>query len=303
MTGGGSSTDGWVLAVNAAAGSSERDLIGRAVLLLARHGQVRVRPTESAEDVVAAATEHPEARLVVVGGDGTISQAADRLIAAGLSERPVGLLPAGTGNDFVRTLGIPLDIEKAADALLDASPRKLSALRIGDRHGVNVAHAGIGATAARRASGWKDRFGPLAYPAGAAVSGVSAGPWRVEVRADDSDPVTADVLMVVMALGETIGGGHEVASGSSVRSATAQVSVARGRGPRGKVRLGVALLRGELGGAGGVTELEAVRLELTCTDGVPLNLDGEDLGDRSQVAIEVVPEAWTVLVPAASARN
>ena len=44
--------------------------------------------------------------MVAVGGDGTWSQVADRLVSSGESEVALGVLPAGTGNDFARSLGI-----------------------------------------------------------------------------------------------------------------------------------------------------------------------------------------------------
>lgn len=69
--------------------------------------------------------------LVAVGGDGTWSHVADRLLASGRSNVRLGLLPAGTGNDFGRSLGLRFsDPEAAVKALAAGETRRLDAGRI-----------------------------------------------------------------------------------------------------------------------------------------------------------------------------
>ena len=59
--------------------------------------------------------------IVAVGGDGTLSAVADRLLTFGRPEVVFGVLPGGTGNDFGRNLGIPgNDLEGAVRILAAA---------------------------------------------------------------------------------------------------------------------------------------------------------------------------------------
>ncbi len=291
------SSPGWMVAANSAAGSVDDTELGRAVLRLAGDAPVHVRRTESPDDVVGLAREHPDLRLVVVGGDGTISSAVDRLIDAGLGDRPIGLLPGGTGNDFVRAMGLPTEAAAAADGLVRGQPMRLSALRVTGRYGVNACHVGLGAAAARTAAGWKERLGPVAYPLGAAVSGARQPAWRATITAD-GDPISSgELLMAAVVLGRTIGGGTELAPESSVTDGAADLLVSEGTSAGARARLGVALLRQDPGRGAGTTRIGAARVRIESEEAIPVNLDGEDLGDHDDLSIEVVERAWTVLAP------
>src|SRR5262245_36417229 len=106
-------------------------------------------------------------------GDGSLHLVVNRLRRMGRLDRvTLGLLPFGTGNDFARAAGVPLDPLAAAVALTTAQPCRFDLLE--DDTGrvvVNAAHAGLGAEAAAAAADHKARLGPLAYPLGALRAG------------------------------------------------------------------------------------------------------------------------------------
>lgn len=52
--------------------------------------------------------------IIVIGGDGTISETFSGMAGANLFDIPVGIVPMGTGNDFARTINIPLNFPKFA---------------------------------------------------------------------------------------------------------------------------------------------------------------------------------------------
>ena len=82
--------------------------------------------------------------IVIAGGDGTISRILDCVID---SECSLGLLPCGYGNDFARSLGIPLDIEKAAHTILLGTIKTVDVGMIGDAtFFMNVCGIGLDAT-------------------------------------------------------------------------------------------------------------------------------------------------------------
>ena len=82
-------------------------------------------------------------------------------------DRVLGLIPLGTGNDFARALGIPLDPIEAAESLVEGAVRPMDLLI--DEVGqivVNQVHLGAGAEAGRRGAPWKERLGTIGVGTG-----------------------------------------------------------------------------------------------------------------------------------------
>src|SRR6476646_7907182 len=107
--------------------------------------------------------------ILALGGDGTISEVADGVLAAGKgATAEIGLIPRGTGGDFRRTLELPEEIAAAARHIRQATARAVDAGRVryrvadggeGVRHFVNVASFGFSSAVARRANASSKRFG------------------------------------------------------------------------------------------------------------------------------------------------
>ena len=126
--------------------------------------------TGSPGDARKAAKGWRDGLLVVVGGDGTISEVVNGLGRAGFPEGvTLAILPAGTGNDLAETLAIPDDPEEAEVVLRQNRVRTLDVVRvlsegIGEQFFINVATGGMGAEISGLADGeMKKRWGKLAY--------------------------------------------------------------------------------------------------------------------------------------------
>ena len=69
--------------------------------------------------------------IVAVGGDGTWSNVADRLVASGREDVALGILPSGTGNDFGRNFGYdPRNPAEAVRVLAEGHPRSIDVGRV-----------------------------------------------------------------------------------------------------------------------------------------------------------------------------
>ena len=74
--------------------------------------------------LAAAAVEAGYRRVLVMGGDGTVREAAEALMR---TEAALAIIPCGSGNDLVRALHIPSDVEAALEIALRGEPRAMDA--------------------------------------------------------------------------------------------------------------------------------------------------------------------------------
>lgn len=161
----GSTTDrATVLIVNPNSGSGDHleTVRGRAATL---GYTVRTSEREGhAIDLTEEAIDEGFENIVAVGGDGTVNEVLQGILAADAGDEvSLGVVPAGTGNDFADHLGIP-DIDEAFSVLQHGDRRRID---IGLANGapfLNSCIAGITAEAsARTSSELKSRLGVLAY--------------------------------------------------------------------------------------------------------------------------------------------
>lgn len=262
---------------NSEAGSNDDTALGQALRILKRHFDVEVAATAGADELKAVLSRRGGRDVVVAGGDGSLHAVVNVLQSTGeLDELAIGLIPLGTGNDFARGMGIPLDPADAADVLITGRRRRID-LMVDDEQTavVNAVHAGIGAEAGRAATPWK-KLGKLGYVVGALLAGLTTPGSRLRVVADNK--VLADgsrrVLQVGVGNGSCIGGGVALTPDADPTDGLADVLVSFSVGPLTRLLYGVHLRRG--------TQEERHDVEVTRASSVTLtgeefwcNADGE----------------------------
>ena len=292
-----------LVVTNEAAGGTADAQVDAALTVLRSATDVRREVCREPDDLGRVLDGLGERALVVVGGDGSVHTAVATLLSRGelSADRPIGLIPLGTGNDLARTLGIPLDPAAAARALLAGRSRPLD-LVVDDAGGVvvNAVHLGVGAEAAEKASALKDRLGRAAYAVGSVAAGAGATGWHLQVVVDGV-PVDVDreVLMVAVANGRTIGGGAPLAPDASPDDGLVDVVVATSTGPLARLGFAVALRDGEHVERDDVLVVRGRSVTVT-GDPFPLNADGELDGPVTARTWTVRPAAWSLLAPATS---
>lgn len=159
----------WVVVANPAAGKRPIQMSRvRAALIEAGIEADFSMPSDVTEMKQALAEAVTAERLALVGGDGTVNLAVNVLLERERERLPIlGVLPAGTGCDLLRTFGIPQDVEGAAhhlrgDAVYVIDVGELSGTW-GTRRFANVAQAGVGAAAVATAGRLSRRLGSQRY--------------------------------------------------------------------------------------------------------------------------------------------
>lgn len=218
----------WLAISNAAAGSSDDEVIAKALTVLREVADVTHLATHDPADLAQALSRHPDADLVVaMGGDGSLHAVVQALHEAErLPATVVGLVPLGTGNDFARSLDLPDDPVDAARVLVGGRVRSLDL--VVDDEGqvvVNAAHVGLGARAGERAEPLKRFLGPLAYVVGTVSTLFSRTP-RLRVQIDQRD-LTGRIAQVAVGNGRFVGGGGELLPHAVLDDGVMDVAVVR----------------------------------------------------------------------------
>jgi len=131
-----------------------------------------------------AALATDAAAVVVGGGDGTITAAAQRLAGTGV---PLGILPLGTMNVLARDLGLPLELEAAAAALVHGHARAIDVAEVNGHVFLNASIIGLPSHLGRHRERERGRFdlrARLRFATAALRSALRHPPMRLQVLAN-----------------------------------------------------------------------------------------------------------------------
>ena len=268
---------------------------------LSRDGQAEVVECDDESMIDEVLDRRAGRRLVLLGGDGSLNTMLRYLWRRGeAADCPIGVVPLGTGNDFARGVGIPLDPVAAARLAVTGHPAPVD-LIADDAGGVvvNAMHVGVGAEAAASAKPLKPYLRSAAFPLGAVVAGVRARGWRLRIEVDGR-PVTSGrrrVLMAGLANAPTIAGGTAVlAPGASVTDGRFDVVVSMAVGPLARIGYALRLIRGTHPGRDDVLRRPGRTLTIA---GEPyyVNADGDISGPVRRRTWVIRPGAWRCVLP------
>jgi YegS/Rv2252/BmrU family lipid kinase len=153
-------------------------------------------------------------RIVIGGGDGTISSALPEVLEL---EKPLAVLPLGTANDFSRTMGLPQEAAAAARIALSGRAHKVDVGLVNGRPFLNVASVGIAANVSRvQSRGLKIALPALSYAISLIKVALEAHPFYVELDIDGGLVWSGAVYQVSVGNGRYHGGGLCVAEQAAI---------------------------------------------------------------------------------------
>jgi diacylglycerol kinase (ATP) len=271
---------------------------------------VTTQPGEEA-DLAERAVEEGYDTVVAVGGDGTWSHVADRLVKTGRDVR-FGLLPAGTGNDFGRGLGLDhANPEEAVRALATGNVRRvdvgrvLTPLRWEDRpgyqaldhrHFLNLIGFGFDIAVIDAARGARFLRGELLYKVTALQQLFRFPGIELALWGGGGFERKGHHLMLTISNGPFFGGGFPIAPGAAPDDGRLHACAIGHGGPLNRARLFSAAGKGR--------HIESPKVELVADRSFriafpqppPLEVDGDVFTTTSRVIeVEVVPGALQVV--------
>ncbi|MCZ4500911.1 MAG: ytlR [Marmoricola sp.] len=292
-----------LLITHADAGNS--DDLGAALEVLHAGASVEVCETSNPGELDGVLHRAGSRTIVVAGGDGSLHTVIATLHRRNdLKGKTLGLLPLGTGNDFARAVGIPLDATEAAETLLAATARPMDLLvdELGEIV-VNNVHTGTSALASKHGATWKARLGPyglglIGYPLGTAIAALNPPTVRLRVKVDGKVVTDVDerVLMVSIGNGTSVGGGAALTPHADPGNGSLDVMISYAVDPIARLGYALDVVRRTHPSREDVMYLRGNQVTISGEE-FWISSDGEISGPEDRRTWHVEPAAYSLLVP------
>lgn len=236
-------------------------------------------------------------RLVAVGGDGTLNEVADVI----LHRNPAlifGAIPAGNGNDYVKSVGIPpSDLTAACRILKSGAVRLVDVGLVNQRYFLNIATAGLDVKMVERSSRLRFLHGFTLYLTSVLLEIFDYQPAKLQL-AIDHQAVIHDPMLVVIANGKCYGGAFKVAPLAEVTDGLLNAISFSNVNPLRRI---LALLRVANGSHLKMRECRsflAKKLELQFDVPPKMQVDGEVLAlSDTKVTVQILPQTLRLWGP------
>ncbi|MCD6135898.1 diacylglycerol kinase family lipid kinase [Candidatus Bipolaricaulota bacterium] len=250
---------------------------------------------EEATDVARMGIESGFTHIVAVGGDGTVNEVANGVVG---SNAALAVIPAGTGNDFIRMTGIPFDHRQAVKLLAQEHERLIDLGRVGtERYFVNGLGIGIDAQVARDVLKMQRMRGAPAYLYAAIKEVFRFRAFSVKLKGSDWTEEKS-CISLGFSNGKYCGGGFKLAPLAEIDDGKIDIA-AIGDFPKLErlIRLPQAR-KGEHLKLSRVSYHQDVKVNVSSDVKLIAHIDGEPYKlPKDEFSVTVAPKALRVLVP------
>jgi diacylglycerol kinase (ATP) len=301
----------WLVIVNPNAGNGKgkKDWETISALLKKEGLPFTVKFTEHKCHAIIFAIEGVSAgfrKIITVGGDGTLNEVVNGVFTNNIcptKDISLALIPVGTGNDWGRMFGIPLDYEKAVKIIRD---NKLLLHDVGlvsyyngtekkDRYFINIAGLGFESVVVRKTNFQKDKGhgGKLIYLYNLLTSLLSYNNTRAEIIID-GEKINADVFSINVGNGRYCGGGMRQTPNALPDDGILDVTIINGMGKFEIVRNLKILYDGTILNHPKIDGFKCKNIKVSSDSIIYAEADGESLG-HTPAEFSIIPASINIV--------
>jgi len=279
--------------------------VAEALRALFPAAELEVQETKSREHIREVGQTAQVDVLCCLSGDGSVHDLAQTLVARKGEKRPIlAPIPAGSGNDYARTLGFPLDPLNAVATLPQCEAFKVDVGRVNSTYFLETLSFGVDAAVALNTEKLrlttKTRGGVLYAQAAIGAILHEFHAHNVKVRVEGREEYSLKALLLAVQNGPTYGGGFRVAPNASIVDGMLDMYLVSGISKLSALYYLTQMKTGKHEHLKGISYHKLPRVELEFENQPPAQCDGEKL-EGSKFSIDVLSEALEVLaVPNAS---
>lgn len=235
-------------------------------------------------------------RVISIGGDGTLSEVLNGVVNSTLS---LGVIPAGSGDDFYRTLTGGHDTTNIIERTLNGTEKYVDIGIANDKFFLNIASIGFDAQVAHTTNLLKKNSiftGSTAYLAGILLTLIKNRTYSLNISIDDDLPVKHELSLIAIANGKYYGSGIMPAPQADIFDGKFDTCLVDKVSRLRILKFFPLYKKGLHSGIKEVSFKHHEKIVIESSSSVPLNLDGE-VFLTNKVEISIVPAAIKILMP------
>ena len=247
-----------------------------------------------ATDLAKECKKDPNIHLMIaIGGDGTLHEVINGLYP---SDLPVGFIPAGSGNDFAKEMGLEKDPIRVLEKILRMEKKQIDIGKVNDRYFINVASIGFDGLVARIAnqSKFKRLFGKLVYVYGVIRAIAFFRPQQIEMTVDGQVYSFQKIWLIAFGNHRYYGGGMAICPQAKNDDGQFDICVIKDLSHFKLLSLFPTIFFGKHVHFSEVKVIKGEKIELKLKNQMVLQMDGE-IFDAKMIHVEIIKKGLTIV--------
>lgn len=251
--------------------------------------------TKGPEDAIIIAREASNVftKIVSVGGDGTLNEVVNGIAG---SRAILGVIPAGTGNDFAKTIYSGLNLDDIIETIIDGEVESIDVGKCNHKYFINIASAGIDAEIAHRVQRvQKSISGKSVYLNALFKTLVNFKGIDFNIKLEDFS-FKSNTLLITASNGKYYGGGMLPTPDADIKDGLFDVCHVKNLNKLKIIALLYKFIKGNHTSLKEVTIFKTKRLTVQADKKFFVNIDGETL-ETNEAILEIYRDFINIVLP------